>query len=702
METLYKKSLKIIQDMTASLKGDEELHRDVTQELILHFEESVASYRKEGKTEEESHDLALKALGDPKLIAEELADSNKSRMKIRAYIGLLLKRILVPASLIITVWMGMHYAQRLDLISLLGYMPDGPSMKKVEASLSESSRFLLYGDTSRTTRSAQERAIWEKHPENKAYFANYARMLLFDYRNKSLNISYEDLEKEFRKGEALDPENSFYNYLLASILFEKGSEIAIDKKNEKNPSQFVIKDEASLDAAVKELKKAKKKPFYKRYYEVMLNERLDSLPETKRLEDDIVKIAFSAGTLLPELAPTKNLFSKIPQYVETKELRGDEASSLLDCWEDFVRKATPDTWCLIDVLVMDAIISISGEKVSEVYRSFGNDEAASRTLELVEQANQPVANWKAQRENNESYDFITKQKGGMLASMLLPALDEPITEEDLRPGRMAERVIGEQFVLTIIIITLGVMLVATWAFYLNCKKLMDGNSSPVLLLPTGDLALKAFGLGILLPIGLYFVYTRWTGLSSYEFSLSFEWPRGLAEFLLLTLTYLSLSLNISASYFAKRCKSLGIPVETIINPIVGKIFWICLSIAWLFCVTKNGLLGESQHGAVFLTLGISLLLFFIVLVFITLRKAWISRKSHGLFFGSLSRSLLPVYACAVIFLGAICLPYIQKKESYFLSQDPLLFPDTKTGFFSALEDKVTQRLKTSMEKALME
>jgi hypothetical protein len=59
---------------------------------------------------------------------------------------------------------------------------------------------------------------------------------------------------------------------------------------------------------------------------------------------------------------------------------------------------------------------------------------------------------------------------------------------------------------------------------------------------------------------------------------------------------------------------------------------------------------------------------------------------------------MPVYACAVIFIGGICLPWLQKEESSLLQQDTLFAPHPQG--FTVLEGKLTQRLQTELAEAL--
>ena len=71
-------------------------------------------------------------------------------------------------------------------------------------------QFLFFGDTTRPTKSAQQRAIWEKNPDNKVYYANYIRQLVGDYLDEEESVSIDELEKEIRQGDGSDPEYALY------------------------------------------------------------------------------------------------------------------------------------------------------------------------------------------------------------------------------------------------------------------------------------------------------------------------------------------------------------------------------------------------------------------------------------------------------------------------------------------------------------
>ena len=84
-------------------KDDPELRLDVRAELASHIEELTASFQAEGKTPEESVELALKAFGSPADIAGDLAAANRGRMRLRALARLAARALLVPAAVVLAV-----------------------------------------------------------------------------------------------------------------------------------------------------------------------------------------------------------------------------------------------------------------------------------------------------------------------------------------------------------------------------------------------------------------------------------------------------------------------------------------------------------------------------------------------------------------------------------------------------------------------
>ncbi len=700
---------ELIEKVTSVLKDDEELRQDVSLELNTHFEDSQAAFLKEGKSEEESETLALKAFGDPQQIAEQLAHSNQGRMKTRALVRMFLGRILVPLSVVLVVWLGWHYFGERSVIESmldeLGETGDESIVKEESwhtnawAHLSAEKQFQLFGDLTRKTRSAQERALWEKNPESKVYYANYVRVLLEDYKEKDLGISFDYLEKEIRRGEELDPDNAFYNYMLAAVLFKRGAEWK--SNNGGKAEEWVIKDKALLDLAIVELNKAAKKPYYRRYLSEFLKERLALFPETKRLEDRIGKMAYLASIPLPDLGLIRDLFKAIPFYVESNELPEADASQLLDAWHGFLKKAVPDAWSLIDVLVLNAIATMAEKKVADVYEAMDKPAAAKGTRRLAKQLSEPVESWKAARKSKKSNDkesHLLRWKASILARMLLPGLGEPITEEMLRPGRQSDRIVIEQFNQSYILCIFVVAIIGTLILFMVCQSASKGRTPPLLLLPSWRIAMETLGLAILLPMFLYFAFTRWSGLSSFENGIE-DWRLLFLEIGLLDVSFLAASTLLSAAYIRKRCQTLDITIPKPANSFLIKLCWGGMGILCLCCAASKKLFGHQvalETGLYLVGSGMGLIVGGVgIVVFI---KGCMSRNTYGLYYGTLARSLMPVYACAVILIGVIGLPWLQKEESALLKQDPLF--DSNPHGFTVLEGNLTKRLQSELAAAM--
>ena len=632
--------------------------------------------------------------------------------------------ILVLVSAVLAVWLGWHYfGERSVIVGMLDKLGNESIVKeegwhtKAWAHLSDEKQFQLFGDLTRKTRSAQERALWEKNPESKVYYANYVRVLLEDYKEKDLGISFDYLKKEIRRGEELDPDNAFYNYILAAVLFKRGGEWKSIKG--KKAKEWTIKDKALLDLAIVELNMAAKKPYYRRYLSDFLKERLALFPETKRLEDRVFKMTYFASIPLADLGLIRDLFKTLPFYVERNELPEDDATELLDAWQEFLEKAIPDAWCLIDVLVFSAIANMAGGevddsmaegkrdesvafgKVADVYEAMGKPEDANSTRLLAKKIGEPKKNWDAVRESKKVEEMerdLIFWKGSILARMLLPVLGEPVTEEMLRPGRQADRSVIEQFYLSYILCIFVVAIIGTLILFKVCLSASKGRTPSLFLLPPWRVVLKNLGLAILLPMFLYFAFTRWSGISSFENGIE-DWRLLFLELGLLGVSFLAASTLLSASYIRKRCQVLDVPTPKPANSHLIKLCWGGMGILCLCCAASKQIFGHQgafETGLYLFGIGMGLIICGVgIVVFI---KGCMSRNTYGLYYGTLARSLMPVYACAIILIAAIGLPWLQKEESALLNKDPLF--DSNPHGFTVLEGNLTKRLQSELAAAM--
>ena len=615
--------------------------------------------------------------------------------------------ILVCLSFLLTIWIGRHYSERVAVVRMIDQIGgEGVSEELYSGSYEKSflpaeHQFLFFGDTTRPTKSAQQRAIWEKSPDNKVYYANYIRELVGDYMDEEYGVppavSIDELEKEIRQGEKIDPDNAFYNYIWAAILFRRGAEW--ESNPDEDRDEWVINDPTLLDSAIVELRKATAKPYYRRYHDELNEERLGFFPETRRIEHRLVKLTFLASLRLPELGLVRDLFKAIPQYVESNELSESEASQLLDTWQSFLTQSIPDAYCLIDVLVLNAVAKLSGEKVAEVYESMEDLESADNTREYAGKLSQPITQWKDNRADMPfGGDSIDSMKLGILASMLLPSLGEPITGEMLAPGNQVERVAFlEQMIAHSMLVLLVILIIFAFILRSICQVTATDGRAPNLFIPSLKEFLRIFGLGVLLPVAFYYVYTRHSGLSSFENSLRDY--RSFLEVGLFVVTCFAVLTWLGMGFIRQRCEKLGISVPQSVRPLWGGLFFGALLVSWILCILVRPLFGHIRlMDDVLLGLMSGLGLIFLVICIIVFFKGVILRKEFGSYYGSLARSLMPIWACVILFIGGLAIPWLHQQETALLKKDTLMA--SSVGGFTAIEERVTHRLRDGMADAL--
>jgi len=706
MDTNHEDTRSFIDEITTGLKGDAELRADVGQELAAHLEDAREAFLAEGKSEEESRELARRSFGTPVEIAEDLVRSNQARMKFRAGVRVLLGRILVPLSLVVAVMVFVHQSRRVAALNAGGTLIGSdwcvwPSDPDALMTIPDEQAFLFHGDTTREKESQQQRAIWERSPTNKVYYANYILHLLNDTRDEPAT-----LEREIRQGQQLDPDNAFYNYLLAAVLFDEGASLdLIEEEGEEERYELEIKDAVLLQRGVAELREAGGKPHYRRYTLDLAGERLGGLPPVKRMEDSIFRIGHLAGILLPDIVLSRNLFRALPYYTEHRSRDGDteNADFLLDAWCDYAEKANQDAFTLIDALVLASIIKSASDRNAVVYESLNKPDDAARTRHFAERLGEPHRQWKERRESlaDDEFGAMLMAKGSVLACLLMPAIGETVDPESLRPGRMLDYNLVEQGVFMLIMIDLLVFMFCAALLYGIGRARNRTGGTAMLLLPPPRVFATILAGGILAPILLYLAYSRWSGFGSHEFSLRVHWPLPVAELILLGLTLLASTTMPAARHVANRCRELGVCLPKPARWGLHKFFWVALAVSWVLCAAVAIRHRSLSEMGLTLALSAALGAGFLLVCGYRLIRGLASSPSHGLYYGTLARSLIPIYACAVIFVGGVCLPYLAREETRLLHRDTIIAVGSDRGF-SAVETRLVERLQKELREAFEE
>ena len=293
---------ELVDLLTDRLRVDPELRLDVAEELRAHLEDSAAEFRLAGQNDDQAAASAAKALGDPQQLAEELWQANRRRIRIRGVIRWSARAALVPGAIlvIIAIVMGMGGGLPTPLTQFGTSVP-----ASWLDDLTEQQRFIFQGAPAAKTRLEAEKSITDRWPDNPVYYGNYVVQLMsqggFYYRRLG-RIKPERLDEVLAvmdKGERIEPDNAFYNFMKAAWLIQASSTISKDpsrtdesidrndKAKQNNCWQIEIHNPGLFQHGLAEFRRGLGKSEFTSHSVDMMALRLGLLPEPKRLNDHL-------------------------------------------------------------------------------------------------------------------------------------------------------------------------------------------------------------------------------------------------------------------------------------------------------------------------------------------------------------------------------------------------------------------------------
>ncbi len=511
---------------TRSLADDPALRLEVEQELKGHLEDACEEERSEGKSESEAEDQAKKRFGEPEELAQSLLDANRRKLKLRARIRLAAKIALIPAILI-------GLALCIDLRTLAGislmfnsklFSPPPNSWQesvflaitthdidRLDKNDQEFVRYFLQSWTP-GKKSPWEKKQYEKDPENRIFTANYAMSLIPAEKNHWTDKERANYLRVLEHGRRIDPDNALYDYLEAdfairSALKWEKIEHGIGQKK-KTDWNYTVEDRAAFDRGMKLYLAALNKPFVNTY-------SMEAPTEVHRLlnpENDFLglleRIIVYSNTPLYFLNRTRELSRRSVAYGEIllKEGKTAEAEKYLHSWRKFIpQQQKYDSNTLIEVLVYYACIG--------VYLDSAQKRGDTVEAEKLNRISSIYQAWKAKEDSNN--DNI-RNHGGIFSGTLLPMLKERIPVKELEPERKLTYLVGDlialaclSLLLTVLIVTLGIGVLVSYFI---------GHHPFLLPFPLKS-GWRILLFGVLIPIGIFLLYTHFDILGGRDLSI---------------------------------------------------------------------------------------------------------------------------------------------------------------------------------------
>lgn len=718
----------LVDDVTSGLTDDLELRLDVRAELSTHLERTAQSFQEEGQSEEESIAQAMKVFGSPLDLAGELLDANKRRMKLRALARLAIRALLIPAAFVIALWVGyVNYSQQAEAITVLrlvdGLSGNGfggverhePGLVVVRAIVGalyafhrpvDDEWFAKYNTTDipMAKPSLGMPAIANAHADNTAYWGYFA----------SSQIDNENLNAIAGHGMRIDPGNALYHYELAVSYLQRAIEEKRLPSTGAGTYTYIVRDAALFEKGLRELARGMEKPYLRTYRLEIMQERFARLPAPKYYRDYSGRLVLTASELYPELARYRQVAREVPAIAEYLLAHGhrEDARIPLLFSQRISEQLASDPDSLIHLLVAQDIAEMGAGQSASIADRIGQHDWAQQLRNWHERfvkAGIPSLGKDGARPTRPTPEIQRLQESGgvlvyILSSVFLRA-GISISPDDLAPTRALDYWFIERLSVSILLLLLLVALIGTallWGFW----TLAAGKSrkSFILLLPTRKMLVRVFVYGLLLPLGIYFIYTCIPAISGREYNIVVNSDRILIEHLLLLGTVLLLPGILAGRYLKKRCVSLGIAIQPghTLWRIIGPVVLLSSALGGAVMIADK-LLGQMQmmvDANYLLILSFTLIWVLIIvaiwLMILLVQRMMRNNKTDAIYYGTLARSLVPVYAIAIVLLTGITQPYLAHREAQLLAEDKLVFLHGNEVGISPMENMAVEKIKARL------
>jgi hypothetical protein len=316
-----------------------------------------------------------------------------------------------------------------------------------------------------------------------------------------------------------------------------------------------------------------------------------------------------------------------------------------------------------------------------------------------------VTEWKAKREAHETPkagkqdEAELRRYGSVMAQLLMPALAEWPAPEAYAPGRRLEYTILMEAVTSLAsffllgAMTLCLVVALRWRFAAG------GRAIPILLVPGWRLVCRIVLLCILLPLAVFFVFTRVVPWSGFQFSYQVAGYRTLTEVALLLAALLLLPGCLAGRWAAKRCRDLRIEVRALS---ARWLLWgvgaavALASVAWVVPLPTGQ---TPAFPPVLLAPALCLIgLCGAVWVASFLQGAFGSRQA-GLFYGTLARSVLPILAFGVIVISVTTRPWLLHRERQLMKADEIIVDVSGKPGITKMETELTEEMVHAVKRA---
>lgn len=567
-----------------------------------------------------------------------------------------------------------------------------PPTPKLPAGLSPEERLLL-GDPAKT-RLQQKEALLRSGPERPDLYSDYVTVYLSEF-DRLPDDYFETIAR-------IDPDNAYFLYLGAAAISKESLEkvtVPLAERKNNQSMRVVVTDEAEMAKAMALFRKARELPRFDSYLTPMLSARIRLLEQDDFLER-FNAIAYVAGMSTSSIR-LRNLADAVTASAESISKNGDTKafSELVKDNDHFLRLwgESPGA-LLVDELVFWVCANASTKSLLSAATELGVENQYAELAERKKRVDAREA-WRKGKRSDGTDEIITL-RGGTLHSLVLPMVGRqiqktiPVTEDEIRPGRLLDHEIASQIFLAISSLVLLLASVAVHLFRFrapfHARKLGDRLS---LMLGKRDWAWVLLG-GVVLPFVFIILINRHTPLGGREQGLrgmGFMFP--MIHFVLLTIALFATPILMLRWRLSRWLGTFGLSER---KPRTGWIL-LALGLAWVVgiypFVWKFGF-DEIQQ---FLVVAIPAL--WLLALLITAARALFGKSKLRVSRAATANHLIPAYALGIILLASLY-PMLVVSERKLTAQDTLLKLDPELPGMTPYEYKVTVQLREEINEML--
>ncbi len=546
----------------------------------------------------------------------------------------------------------------------------GTLEKKQASRLPAERRLAAVGDLSRDERTARWKAVWDAYPDDPAHF--------FAYVLAHRSLSPERLSDFAGTGERLDPDNGWFPFLKAAAL----ARASVKENPARSPARRggaprssppplpppgkIVVDPVAFREAEEQLERALIMPrwddYRRRVREARHGGRTPPRDFTEHSLDQILYLTHPAGGYV-DWEYVRGMIDWFRVAIEDAGRAGDRER--LEALADLFRKtagrlvAMPWGPPSIRPLFLHSFVLSVTRNLAGAYDTFGEAEGARRLNLAVDRIDRRKNPWK-----QPAPDALSERRGSYLASNAADFRSpdsRPVTEKELRGGRLAEYAMYERLMMHLLALALCVT-----AVFLLCTPLaFRGELGPLPARIAGLLTWRdhpvILAAAVGLPLLVYGLSTRLPVLGVREFSLSgMGFMAWLVQIAALWLSVVLGAMQVGRWRLARRGAVLAFGWRGF-DP-----GWMC----WLLALgampaaatampeTLGRWLGDHDYGIIFLWALLGMPALWLAMMLLIHFNGFPARRLHRT---TLMHVMIPALACAAIDAAA-AIPLVHVEE----------------------------------------